>query len=324
MKNSQKGFVVPLLIAIIVVLVIGGGIYIYENKKVEVPIVVDNTTQQPDQVQQTNSQNPSVTKGTNNYSFKSIDKGKAKTGPYDDYSVEIYKNNKLVSTVDVSDDVEVHDTIDYTMIEPTLFVVSPDQKYVAFKSAVWGGSCVGIEKPIAISLNDFSIKKFDRSGIDDKYGSEQKLVSLRWISNDTVQASMIFGDKDIGGCSNGKETDTNVNFTVVTSGSAPQQKEMTITTYSGGNFSTGGVWITPDVSGKKWTIDYSAAAYYQSWVNNGQTLSRVGDINTWLTQEKQITAPNYDGPGIPGTIQISGTVDSNGVLNATKIIQHVQ
>ena len=46
MKNSQKGFVVPLLIAIIAVLVIGGGVYVYEkNKKTETP-VVDTGTQQ--------------------------------------------------------------------------------------------------------------------------------------------------------------------------------------------------------------------------------------------------------------------------------------
>ena len=61
MENSQKGFVVPLLIAIIAVLVIGGGVYIYENKKTEVPAVVDTTTQQANQVQQTNTQNPPVT-----------------------------------------------------------------------------------------------------------------------------------------------------------------------------------------------------------------------------------------------------------------------
>ncbi|MEI8328153.1 MAG: hypothetical protein WCG02_03390 [Candidatus Taylorbacteria bacterium] len=46
MKNSNKGFAVPLLIGIIVLLVIGGGVYIYTNKKVEVPAVVDNATVQ--------------------------------------------------------------------------------------------------------------------------------------------------------------------------------------------------------------------------------------------------------------------------------------
>src|SRR3989344_2641973 len=60
MKNSQKGFVVPLLVGIIALLVIGGGVYIYENKKVETPVVVDNTVQQSNQVQQPIVQNNPV------------------------------------------------------------------------------------------------------------------------------------------------------------------------------------------------------------------------------------------------------------------------
>ena len=60
MKNSQKGFVVPLLLVIIAVLVIGGGVYVYENKKTEAPAVVDTGTQPVNQ-QQTNTQTPPVT-----------------------------------------------------------------------------------------------------------------------------------------------------------------------------------------------------------------------------------------------------------------------
>ena len=60
MKNNQyiqqaqykKGFIVPILIAIIALLVAGGGAYIYQNKKTEVPAVVDTTTQQLNQIQQ--------------------------------------------------------------------------------------------------------------------------------------------------------------------------------------------------------------------------------------------------------------------------------
>ncbi len=44
MKNSQKGFVVPLIIAIIVLLVISGSVYIYKNKKAEAPAVVNTQT----------------------------------------------------------------------------------------------------------------------------------------------------------------------------------------------------------------------------------------------------------------------------------------
>ncbi len=37
MKNHQKGFSIPLLIAIIAILAIGSGAYVYENKKIESP-----------------------------------------------------------------------------------------------------------------------------------------------------------------------------------------------------------------------------------------------------------------------------------------------
>lgn len=60
MNNSQKGFVVPLLIGIIALLVVGGGVYIYQNEKIEVPEVVD-TAQQTNQIQQqTNTQTSPV------------------------------------------------------------------------------------------------------------------------------------------------------------------------------------------------------------------------------------------------------------------------
>ncbi len=44
MKNSQKGFIVPLLLAVIAILVVGSGIYIYSSKKAStvVPVGVNN------------------------------------------------------------------------------------------------------------------------------------------------------------------------------------------------------------------------------------------------------------------------------------------
>jgi hypothetical protein len=62
MKNLQKGFIVPVLLEIIAVLVIGGGVYIYESKKTETPPVVNNQNQLPNQnQQQTNTQTPVAT-----------------------------------------------------------------------------------------------------------------------------------------------------------------------------------------------------------------------------------------------------------------------
>lgn len=56
MKNFNKGFVVPVLLAIIAVLVVGGGVYVYKKEKVEIPTTVDTNTQPLDQNrQQTNT-----------------------------------------------------------------------------------------------------------------------------------------------------------------------------------------------------------------------------------------------------------------------------
>lgn len=63
MKNTQKGFIVPLLIAIIALMAVGGGVYVYENKKVEVPVVVDTTTQ--NSPVNNNQQNTPVKQKTN-------------------------------------------------------------------------------------------------------------------------------------------------------------------------------------------------------------------------------------------------------------------
>lgn len=59
MENLQKGFIAPVLLVIIALLVIGGGVYVYENRKVEAPAVVDTETQQSNQ-QETNTQTPPV------------------------------------------------------------------------------------------------------------------------------------------------------------------------------------------------------------------------------------------------------------------------
>jgi hypothetical protein len=42
MKNTQKGFVVP-LVTILALLLVGGGVYFYKSKKLEPPIKVEDT-----------------------------------------------------------------------------------------------------------------------------------------------------------------------------------------------------------------------------------------------------------------------------------------
>lgn len=73
MKNSQKGFIMPVLVIIIALLVIGGGFYIYKNKKTEAPNVANNNeVQLTNQNQQTNTQNPSPIVNQNTSSNNSL------------------------------------------------------------------------------------------------------------------------------------------------------------------------------------------------------------------------------------------------------------
>src|SRR3989338_6584135 len=71
MKNVQKGFIVPAILIVVALLAIGGGVYVYENKKAEVSTIVDTGTQQPNQQTNTqtspvaNQQNPTNTKTVN-------------------------------------------------------------------------------------------------------------------------------------------------------------------------------------------------------------------------------------------------------------------
>jgi len=54
MKNKQRGFIVPILIALIALMAVGGGVYVYNQNKIEMPVDMTN------QVQNTNTQNNSI------------------------------------------------------------------------------------------------------------------------------------------------------------------------------------------------------------------------------------------------------------------------
>lgn len=45
MKNTQKGYIVPVLLLIIVLLIVSGALYIYKNKKIETPANNDQENQ---------------------------------------------------------------------------------------------------------------------------------------------------------------------------------------------------------------------------------------------------------------------------------------
>ncbi len=68
MKNSQNGFVSPILLGIIALLVIGGGVYVYKNKKEKASEANVETQQSNKNQQQTNTQTSPVATQKNNNS----------------------------------------------------------------------------------------------------------------------------------------------------------------------------------------------------------------------------------------------------------------
>jgi hypothetical protein len=135
------------------------------------------------------------------YTFKAIAKTDSNK-QYPDCSVEIYKNNALVKTVAVTN----------TYIEPSLFSVSPDRKYVAFKTAIYGGTCVYKAAPMVIDLSNYSFVPLDDSDINKeissglgldvnkaiKFTATQDIKAIKWLNNNTIEANMQFGDDN--GC----------------------------------------------------------------------------------------------------------------------------
>lgn len=101
MKNLQKGFMAPILLVIVALLVIGGGVYVYKNKKIETTPVVDTGTQQ------TNTQAPQVTNQENPTNNKSVNaptpEGKVKiswvSNPPKLAAISAKKNNQTTTSV---------------------------------------------------------------------------------------------------------------------------------------------------------------------------------------------------------------------------------
>lgn len=57
--QKQKGFIVPILIAIVTILVIGGGVYVYQNNKASGSPLVDDNSQIDLQDEKVADQDPS-------------------------------------------------------------------------------------------------------------------------------------------------------------------------------------------------------------------------------------------------------------------------
>jgi hypothetical protein len=116
-------------------------------------------------------------------------------------------------------------------------------------------------------------------------------------------------------------TSNQVSFTV--NPSSATQNETTIVIKSiNGSFIGNNILNIKDNTGKQWSVNYqNAKLYYTNPQANPSTWS--GNISDWLTSSKASLAPGVL-EGNEGQITIVGSVDANGVLNASSITQYAQ
>src|ERR1035437_6044988 len=67
MKNQQRGFIVPLLLAIIAVLLVGGGIYVYTQNKQPAQAVTESPSVQPTTLVQEQTQTTTTTTSSDTF-----------------------------------------------------------------------------------------------------------------------------------------------------------------------------------------------------------------------------------------------------------------
>jgi len=223
--QTQKGITSVILVVVIVVLVVAAGFFAYQYfvSKTSNQPQVQNEQQNQNQQQQTVNANVNALKDS--YSFNAVEVQNPDE-KYPNESIEIYKNQQLVKTIDIKN----------TYVKPSLFVLSPDQKYFAFRVAIYGGTCVYVASPMVVDLSDFSIVNLDNSdikrkissalGIDIskviKFSATQEINDIKWISNNEIETTMQFGDNT--GCpiiyankpaNSLSEINVDVDFTIV-------------------------------------------------------------------------------------------------------------
>lgn len=83
------------------------------------------------------------------------------------------------------------------------------------------------------------------------------------------------------------------------------------------------IFVANDTTGKKWTVNYKDAKYYETWISNNQESSRTSDFGVWLKLQKDNYAFNYNNLGVSVNMKITGAVDEFGVFHASKIEKRI-
>ena len=130
------------------------------------------------------------------------------------------------------------------------------------------------------------------------------------IGDIMVNAGITY-DENVSGVRNISElNDDSIKTTTV----QVEKKELT-TVFSGDD----NVFVASDSTGKKWTVNYKDATYYETWISNNEVASRTSDFSVWLRLQKDNYAFSDNGSGVAVQMKIVGIMDEFGIFHASKI-----
>ena len=151
-------------------------------------------------------------------------------------------------------------------------------------------------------------------------GFYDKVNQLRVLNIDCTAGSNV---ATTGNTSNVINFSVNLkNNNIATTTTKSQTEETIVISSLNGSFTGDSILTTTDISGKKWTVNYKNALFYEENSSANPTIWSA-DFNNWLKISKLTLTPSYQGPGFPGQIKIVG-IENNNIFYASKIIHYAQ
>lgn len=127
MQNTQKGSIMPVILVIIALLVIGGSVFVYKNKKVGAPSVTDTNLPLPNQTERVNTlTTKSSTKPSITVIFPNGGEKLVQGQVYNIKWVSLGLNDLDKVSIDLVDDsTDAHSAYDYSLNNNSTVLLGP-------------------------------------------------------------------------------------------------------------------------------------------------------------------------------------------------------
>jgi hypothetical protein len=186
MKNSTQ-YGASILLALVLLFAIGSVVYTWRDF---------NKGDHKKWGEKTLTKSPNI---VSDYTFKTFKRSATATNQQ--LFVEIYKKGDFVQTILAGNGTDISG-----------YTVSPDNKYVAFKTTAGQGGCVVSEKPKVIDLTLMKVKEPARVVPATTKSTLEKIAAIVWTGADGFDTATQYGDKSLPKC--GPASEATVKYTV--------------------------------------------------------------------------------------------------------------